>query len=908
MLEGTPGADVLSGIGGNDTLAGGGGADTLDGGAGNDSLDGGSGLDSMAGGVGDDTYVVDSLGDVVSEVAGEGIDTVITTVNLTLGNAIENLDIGQGAVHGTQGSGNALGNTLEANDQGNVLDGQAGDDLLRGGLGADTLLGGAGGDTLAGGAGADALAGGAGNDVYVVDNLGDVVSEVNGDGVDTVIAVIDYVMADNIENLDLGAGASKGTGNALDNVIRANDSGDELQGGGGNDQLTGGNGNDKLQGGDGNDLVNAGAGNDEIVGGDGAGDDTYIGGLGTDTVRYTSAITGITVDLTLGTASGNEIGNDKLSEIENIIGGQAGDRLNGSNQANNINGYTGNDTINGYGGADTLLGGLGDDSYYVDLSTDVVTENLNEGTDIVYSSSTAYTLSANVENGRINTGSAANLSGNNLSNTLYAGAGNNVISGGTGTETDAVSYAYASSAVQVSLAIVTAQATGGSGTDTLVNLENLTGSNYNDTLTGSAGNNVLDGGAGIDSMLGGDGSDTYYVLNEGDIVSETNAASTGGSDTVYSYLANYTLGTNVENGRIVTTAAANLTGNSLNNVIYAGAGSNIISGGTGTETDAVSYAYASSAVQVSLAIVTAQATGGSGTDTLVNLENLTGSNYNDTLTGSAGNNVLDGGAGIDSMLGGDGSDTYYVLNEGDIVSETNAASTGGSDTVYSYLANYTLGTNVENGRIVTTAAANLTGNSLNNVIYAGAGNNSLIGGDGIDTLSYYNGLSGSTGVTVSLASSLAQATGGSGSDTIFGFENLIGSSLSDALVGSTGSNNLNGGAGNDTLTGGAGLDLFRFDTALNASTNLDRITDFNVVDDTIQLENAIFTKLASTGALSSGMFVMGTAAADANDYLVYNSSTGALYYDADGSGAGAAVQFATLANLPTMTYADFVVT
>jgi Ca2+-binding RTX toxin-like protein len=106
-------------------------------------------------------------------------------------------------------------------------------------------------------------------------------------------------------------------------------------------------------------------------------------------------------------------------------------------------------------------------------------------------------------------------------------------------------------------------------------------------------------------MTGGDGSDVYYVRDVGDLVSETNATtSTGGTDTVYSTLSSYTLGTNVENGRILNTGAANLTGNSLNNVLYAGVGNNALDGSTGT--DAVSYAYATAAVQVSLALTTAR--------------------------------------------------------------------------------------------------------------------------------------------------------------------------------------------------------------------------------------------------------------------------------------------------------------
>ena len=334
---------------------------------------------------------------------------------------------------------------------------------------------------------------------------------------------------------------------------------------------------------------------------------------------------------------------------------------------------------------------------------------------------------------------------------------------------------------------------------------------------------------------------------------------------------------------------------------------------------------------------TAQATSGSDSDTLLSIENLIGSAYADRLTGNsganslsgaAGNDTLDGGTGIDTMAGGDGSDFYYVRDTGDVVTESNVtASTGGTDTVYSNLAAYTLGSNIENGRILAAGAANLTGNTLNNVLYAGAGNNVLNGSTGTDTVSYAYA---AAGVTVSLASSLAQNTGGSGVDTLLNIDNLAGSTFNDSLTGNTDANNLNagagndllsGGLGNDTLTGGLGndtlfvglgSDIVRFDALLDATTNLDTISDFNVTDDTIQLENAVFTTLATLGTLAAGSFRAGagfTSAADANDYLIYNSSSGALYYDADGNSAGAAaVQFAVLTGAPVLSNLDFVVT
>jgi Ca2+-binding RTX toxin-like protein len=128
------------------------------------------------------------------------------------------------------------------------------------------------------------------------------------------------------------------------------------------------------------------------------------------------------------------------------------------------------------------------------------------------------------------------------------------------------------------------------------------------------------------------------------------------------------------------------------------------------------------------------------------------------------------------------------------------------------------------------------------------------------------------------------------------------------LVGNSGNDTLNGGLGNDTLTGGAGNDIIRFDSLLNALTNLDTVTDYNVANDTIELANDIFTSLVAAVPLAADWFRIGTAAVDANDYLIYDNANGALSYDADGSDVGVAVQFATLTGMPALTSADFLVT
>ena len=237
---------------------------------------------------------------------------------------------------------------------------------------------------------------------------------------------------------------------------------------------------------------------------------------------------------------------------------------------------------------------------------------------------------------------------------------------------------------------------------------------------------------------------------------------------------------------------------------------------------------------------------------------ISGDDGNDRITGSAFADTINGGAGIDTLFGNGGNDT----------------------------------------------------------LIGGAGADRLDGGLGIDTASY---ASSAAGVSVNLTTGLGSGGDASG-DVLISIENVIGSALADALTGNAVANTLSGGGGNDTLAGklgndvmvgGLGGDSFIFDTALNATTNRDSITDFNVVD-TIRLENTgagLFNALTTTGILNAAFFKANPTgvAADADDRIVYNTTTGALFYDSNGSGVGGATQFATLATRPAITNADFVV-
>lgn len=250
--NGTTGDDVLKGTAGDDQLAGLAGNDTLSGLAGNDRLDGGTGNDRMIGGIGDDTYIVDVVGDRVSEKAGQGTDMVQTALaRYALGANVENLTFTGNAAH--KGIGNVLVNHL---------------------------IGGGGNDLLDGRAGADMLEGGKGNDTYYVDVSGDLVIELAGEGSDRVFSSVSYTLAANIESLTLtGSTATNGTGNGGNNVITGNgianalvglEGNDTLIGLGGDDALSGGAGNDRLLGGAGADMLDAGLGSDVLTGGTGA--------------------------------------------------------------------------------------------------------------------------------------------------------------------------------------------------------------------------------------------------------------------------------------------------------------------------------------------------------------------------------------------------------------------------------------------------------------------------------------------------------------------------------------------------------------------------------------------------------------------------------------------------------------
>ena len=346
------GIENVTGGAGNDTLTGDANANTLIGGAGNDVLNGGLGAaDTLVGGLGDDTYVINNVGDVVTEAVGGGIDTVLSSLaTYTLANNVENL---------------MLTGTADINGTGNNF--------------ANTIYGNSGNNTLSGGTGADIMIGGAGSDTYIVDNINDVVTEgVNG-GTDTVQSSVTFTLSDDVEILTLtGNGNTSGTGNTLDNVLTGNSGNNILSGGAGTDVINGGNGTDtSVYSGSVLDAVFGLSGTNLTVG-------TALDGL--DTLNSIERVMFGVDAFNLFAANSNAntiltgVGNADLligfGGVDTLIGNAGADVLSGGGNNDSLSGGSGNDILIGGTGNDALTGGANNDTFVFapGFGKDVITD------------------------------------------------------------------------------------------------------------------------------------------------------------------------------------------------------------------------------------------------------------------------------------------------------------------------------------------------------------------------------------------------------------------------------------------------------------------------------------------------------------------------------------------------------
>ncbi len=377
----------MYGYGGNDFFYGT-GRNYMDGGAGNDTMQSGSGADTMVGGTGDDLYLIRD-GVTVVEKANEGIDTIQSGGDYTLGDNFENLYLG-----GVKGTGNALDNLIVGNDVANILTGNDGNDTLIGNGGKDTLYGGAGNDVLYGATDgiarnytvnnsqidADSLVGGTGDDIYYVDSTADVVVEKAKEGSDLVNSTISYTLGSNVEKLTLlGTANLNGTGNALDNLIVGN---------AGNNILTGNDGNDTLNGGAGNDTLLGGHGYDVYQFDNNWGKDVITGEVDGAALDFSKVTSNLTIRLT-GTSPNLITDGKNMVTVQDgsvtmgygsdygyrIFGGSGNDYIAGSvNNSNEIHGGAGNNTLMGSAGNDHFNHG---DSYYVGEGNDLIIDKPN---------------------------------------------------------------------------------------------------------------------------------------------------------------------------------------------------------------------------------------------------------------------------------------------------------------------------------------------------------------------------------------------------------------------------------------------------------------------------------------------------------------------------------------------------
>jgi len=593
-----------------------------------------------------------------------------------------------------------------------------------------------------------------------------------------------------------------------------------------------------------------------------------------EVLQFTATGVSVTITQLLDLAPEN------MLDVEALINFalRGNDTITGSSGADVLVGANGNDTLNGGGDNDTLRGGLGNDTLNGGVGNDALwgssgndTLDGSAGNDALFGEGNDDTLNGGGGNDSLDGGAGAD--------NLNGGAGEDSMSGGSGGDTYTIDHLNDS----------VFEADGG-GTDTVkTGIDGVTlatwvekliltgtgningnGNGQGNTITGNAGNNILDGGAGNDTLIGAAGNDTFRVDSTTDVIVEL---AQQGTDTAISTVNGFILPDYVENLTLFGEGATSGIGNNANNVMNGSEFANILSGLNGNDT-------------INGNSGDDHLMGGSGNDQLLGgdgNDELKGEAGNDTLQGGTDSDILNGGAGNDTMQGGTGSDGYWVDAAGDVVTEDVDA--GDGDIVYTSI-NWTLGTNFENLSLVGTGAINGTGNGESNDIFGNSGANTLSGLGGGDFILAYGG-----------------------DDTIKG------GGGDDNINGGNGNDTINGGAGFDTMAGGAGSDKFIFDTPLEFDEN-NSVIDFVTAKDKLVLDQTVFSALPliGSGGLAASQFKLVTAEDlettnyDSNDRILYESGTGNLYYDADGSGMEfMPEQFANISGGPTLLATDFLV-
>jgi Ca2+-binding RTX toxin-like protein len=754
----------------------------------------------------------------------------------------------------------------------------------------------------------------AGNDTYITSAA--IKTIWDGGGVDA----IDGSGYGGSQIIDLTAGNFSSVNGGSNNLaIAYNVTIENAYGSGGNDKLTGNAAANILDGGVGVDTMIGGAGNDTYYV-DNAGDVIVeLADQGTDLLytKFNTTLADNFENLTLLTGAGAINGSGNA--VANVIVG--------NESANVLTGKGGPDRLTGNAGADMFVFADGETGASF-AARDVITD-FTIGQDVLHLigiDANAGTAAADLFY-FIGSTSFSGFAGE-LHYRYEAVRNTTVLEGDTNGDLladfalDLIGNIALATGSFVANSFLAAVLTGTADADQLV------GQKLPETLIGLEGDDSLSGGGGPDTLVGGDGNDTYVVTNTGVTISEISGE--GSEDRVLASI-NYTLGADIENLTLSGSGAINGTGNELANAIAGNKAGNVLSGLGGDDrldggggTDRLIGGEGSDTYVINGSGVTITELAGQGdADTVLSaisftlaaeVENLvltgagvingtgnafdniiSGNNAANTLNGGAGDDTLDGGLGNDLLIGGAGADDL----------------TGGGGTDTASYASDTIGVTVSleigmghGGQAegdTLANIANLTGGSGSDSLEGDGGNNVLNGGSNLDTLSYEHA---AAAVTVSLATTAAQNTGGAGTDTVRSFENLVGSAGDDELIGTSGANvlsgldgddRINGGAGSDRMIGGGGSDTYYVDSTGDvvieaagqglADTVLSSITHTLAAE----VENLTLTGTAArngTGNVLNNVIVGNSAANTLSGGLGDDTLNGGLGNDVLNGGAG----------------------
>ena len=840
ILDGGAGNDTISLDLGNDTLIGGEGIDTIDasettagvtiqiggsdgtvlnvsgdevgtdvvpnvdfenviGGSGDDFIFGNALVNDLAGGLGDDT--IHSFGGADTIDGGEGSDTAL----FTAGGAVEvDLDDDGNAT-------SSLGDTLIGIE--NINGSAAGDDSLSGNDGPNQLFGNGGNDTLDGEGGADTLIGGDGDDLIISDAIDTVFG---GNEIDLEDPAADLITDDGgVDTIDL-AGLNEGIFIDLDLNTPGETNTQEgaiFDAQGGTlladvidvENAIGTQGNDTLFGNNEVNSLSGGAGDDAIHSFGGA--DTLDGGEGTDTALFTAG-GAVEVDLD---ENGDAVSSfdDQLFAFENINGSAAGDdRLAGNDRSNQLFGNGGNDTLDGEGDADTLIGGDGDDLIVSDAIDTVF-----GGNEIDLEDPDADLIT---DDGGIDTIDFSTLE----EGVADFGPFDGVIvdldvnsAGPAGTPSQEGGILNAPPGAVAIEGVVPAE----NILQSVIDVENAIGSDFNDglfgnnevnILQGGAGNDAIHGFAGDDFLAGGAGTDTVLfaaapvgvIVDLNDQVSEEDFAAIAAGELEAIFAATGGAGNNVLSGFENVTGGSgddDITGDDNDNILTGNGGSNILNGGAGTDTAVFSGNQADFEIaQADDGVVTVANLAAGFTDTLTDIEILSFADGDVTVAD------LFGEVEVDVVIGTDGAD--IIIGGLDIDAVEDIILTGADDDTIDL-------------PLATVEAAN-------NIVLAGSGADQIFVSSG-DIVS---GGSGNDILDATDSSGGNRLSGGAGNDTL-----ILGVAGGDRFLGGAGDDTFlfgEGGAGGNILVGGSGADIFALSPG-EVAIEANLITDFDLAED-----------------------------------------------------------------------------